>query len=211
MRGAFVLIVALCAVGALADEPKKKNKNEKKPKKQQKQKDCPACPADLSDELAAATKRAEAAEAKTCPEGRGPAAVEARAGPRRSRSRSGTRSSARRWTRSSSQEGRQALEGPGRWVGRGPPINEGGPGPSHAEPVVPGVSTPMMVLCPQRHGWLDRGPERRRGRPRVAGEAAKTGYQALVDAIPTDGAAREDGMRCTAPWTRARPRRRKPW
>ena len=72
MRGAFVLIVALCAVGALADEPKKKNKNEKKPKKQQKQKDCPACPADLSDELAAATKRAEAAEgaleAKTCPE-----------------------------------------------------------------------------------------------------------------------------------------------
>ena len=61
MRATAWLIVALCAVGALADEPKKK-KNEKKPKKQQKQKDCPACPADLSDELAAATKRAEGAQ-----------------------------------------------------------------------------------------------------------------------------------------------------
>ena len=66
MRGLW-LVAAVAAVLAAADEPKNKKK-EKKPKKQQKQKDCPACPADLSDELAAATKRAEAAEAKTCPE-----------------------------------------------------------------------------------------------------------------------------------------------
>ena len=51
MRATAWLIVALCALGALADEPKNKKKNEKKPKKP-KAKDCPACPADLSDELA---------------------------------------------------------------------------------------------------------------------------------------------------------------
>ena len=61
MRGLW-LVAAVAVVLAAADEPKNKKKNEKKPKKQQKQKDCPACPADLSDELAAATKRAEGAQ-----------------------------------------------------------------------------------------------------------------------------------------------------
>ena len=38
MRATAWLIVALCALGALADEPKNKKKNQKKPKKEQKAK-----------------------------------------------------------------------------------------------------------------------------------------------------------------------------
>ena len=195
MRATAWLIVALCALGALADEPKKK-KNEKKPKKQQKQKDCPACPADLSDELAAATKRAEAAEgaleAKTCPEdlSEALAAAETRAAVAEEK--------AVELQKNVDDEIAKVVEAKKdakHWKAQVDGLEEAlqstkaALATSHAEPVVPGVSISNDgTVAFNATDGLIAAQNGAGAALAMAGEAAKTGYQALVDAIPTEEA-----------------------
>ena len=179
------------ALGALADEPKKK-KNEKKPKKQQKQKDCPACPADLSEELAAATKRAEKAEAKTCPEdlSEALAAAETRA--------SIAEEKAVELQKNVDDEIAKVVEAKKdakHWKAQVDGLEEAlqstkaALATSHAEPVVPGVSISNDgTVAFNATDGLIAAQNGAGAALAMAGEAAKTGYQALVDAIPTEEA-----------------------
>jgi len=195
MRGA-ALIVALCAVGALADEPKNKKKNEKKPKKQQKQKDCPVCPADLSDELAAATKRAEAAEgaleAKTCPEdlSEALAAAETKAAVAEERA-----AEVQKMLDDEYSKVVEAKKDVKHWKAQVDGLEESlkatkaALATSHAEPVVPGVSIANDgTVAFNATDGLIAAQNGAGAALAMAGEAAKTGYQALVDAIPTEEA-----------------------
>merc|ERR1719207_376485 len=195
MRGLW-LVAALCALGALADEPKNKKKNEKKPKKQQKQKDCPACPADLSDELAAATKRAEAAEgaleAKTCPEdlSEALAAAETKAAVAEERA-----AEVQKMLDDEYAKVVEAKKDVKHWKAQVDGLEESlkatkaALATSHAEPVVPGVSIANDgTVAFNATDGLIAAQNGAGAALAMAGEAAKTGYQALVDAIPTEEA-----------------------
>ncbi|CAH0366493.1 unnamed protein product [Pelagomonas calceolata] len=197
MRATAWLIVALCALGALADEPKKKKnakpkKEKKDAKKEQKQKDCPACPADLSDELAAATARAEKAEAKTCPEdlSEALAAAETRA--------SIAEEKAVELQKNVDDEIAKVVEAKKdakHWKAQVDGLEEAlqstkaALATSHAEPVVPGVSISNDgTVAFNATDGLIAAQNGAGAALAMAGEAAKTGYQALVDAIPTEEA-----------------------
>ena len=192
MRATAWLIVALCAVGALADEPKNKKKNQKKPKKEPKTKDCPACPADLSDELKAAVTRAEAAEAKTCPEdlSEALAAAETRAAVAEEK--------AVELQKNVDDEIAKVVEAKKdakHWKAQVDGLEEAlqstkaALATSHAEPVVPGVSISNDgTVAFNATDGLIAAQNGAGAALAMAGEAAKTGYQALVDAIPTDEA-----------------------
>jgi hypothetical protein len=191
MRATAWLIVALCALGALADEPKKK-KNAKPKKEKKDAKNCPACPADLSEELAAATKRAEAAEAKTCPEdlSEALAAAETRA--------SIAEEKAVELQKNVDDEIAKVVEAKKdakHWKAQVDGLEEAlqstkaALATSHAEPVVPGVSISNDgTVAFNATDGLIAAQNGAGAALAMAGEAAKTGYQALVDAIPTDEA-----------------------
>ena len=192
MRATAWLIVALCALGALADEPKNKQKKQKKPKKEQKTKDCPACPADLSEELAAATARAEKAEAKTCPEdlSEALAAAETRAAVAEEK--------AVELQKNVDDEIAKVVEAKKdakHWKNQVDGLEEAltatkaALATSRAEPVVPGVSISNDgTVAFNATDGLIAAQNGAGAALAMAGEAAKTGYQALVDAIPTDEA-----------------------
>ena len=150
MRGAAIVIVALCAVGALADEPKKKKNAKPKKEKKDAKKDCPACPADLSDELKAATQRAEKAEAKTCPEDLSEALAAAEARAKAAEEQVEERDKVLREEMDKAAEAKKDAK---HWKAQVDGLEEAlqstkaALATSHAEPVVPGVSISNDGTC----------------------------------------------------------------